>query len=75
MSTNAYVHIVYCPYMYNCLYVLFYRGPLDRLANLAKSANLLKYCIYIYIKKTWTKQIIILMTNARLMKVESIAEF
>ena len=31
--------------MYNCLYVLFYRGPLGRLANLAKSATLLKYCI------------------------------
>ena len=29
--------------MYNCLYVLFYRGPLGRLANLAKSATLLKY--------------------------------
>ena len=31
--------------MYNCLYVLFYRGPLGRLANLAKSETLLKYCI------------------------------
>ena len=31
--------------MYNCLYVLFYRGPLGRLANLAKSETLLKNCI------------------------------
>ena len=45
LITNAYVHIVYCLYMYTCFYVLFYRGPLGRLANLAKSATLLKYCI------------------------------
>ena len=31
--------------MYNCLYVLFHRGPLGRLVNLAKSATLLKYCL------------------------------
>ena len=31
--------------MHNCLYVLFYRGPLGRLAILAKSATLSKYCI------------------------------
>ena len=43
--TNAHVHNVYCFYMYNCLYVLFYRGPLGRLANLVKSETLLKYCI------------------------------
>ena len=31
--------------MYNCVYALFYRGPLGRLVTLAKSATLLKYCI------------------------------
>ena len=36
------------PQMYYCLYVLFYRGPLGRLANLAKSETLLKYCINKY---------------------------
>ena len=33
-------------YLYgDCLHVLFYRGPLGRLANLAERATLLKYCI------------------------------
>ena len=43
--TNAYVHIVYCIYMYNCLYICFIEGHFGRLANMAKSATLLKYCI------------------------------